>query len=122
MKPRVVVARHRGGVNSVREGHNLALVQAAVFDAANSVRRRYAPYRVRVLAAGHESVVAAVASAAHAVLLARYPEQQASLDAALERPLAEVPTAMPRPAASRSGPRWQRRCWRCAPATTPTTL
>jgi hypothetical protein len=33
--------------NGVREGHNLALVQAAVFDAVNSIRRRYAPYRVR---------------------------------------------------------------------------
>jgi hypothetical protein len=74
--------------NGVREGHNLALVQAAVFDAVNSIRRRYAPYRDRVRAAGHESLIAAVASAAHAMLLARYPEQQAGLDAALERSLA----------------------------------
>jgi hypothetical protein len=77
--------------NGVREGHNVALAQAAVFDAVNSIRRRYTPYRVRVRAARHESVIAAVASAAHAVLLARYPEQQASLDAALARSLAQVP-------------------------------
>jgi hypothetical protein len=52
------------------------------------------PYRARVRAAGHESLIAAVASAAHAVLLARYPEQQAGLDAALERSLAEVPDGL----------------------------
>jgi hypothetical protein len=34
--------------NGVREGHNLALTQAAVFDAANSISRRYDPYRVRI--------------------------------------------------------------------------
>jgi hypothetical protein len=77
--------------NGVREGHNLALAQAAVFDAANSIRRRYAPYRVRVRATGQESVVAATAAAAHAVLLDRYPDQQASLDAALARSLGQVP-------------------------------
>jgi hypothetical protein len=77
--------------NGLREGHDVALVQAAVFDAANSIRRRYAPYRVRLRATGRESVTAAVASAAHAVLLARYPDQQASLDAALDRSLAQVP-------------------------------
>jgi hypothetical protein len=77
--------------NGVREGHNLALVQAAVFEAVNSIRPRYTPYRVRVRAAGHESVIAAVAAAGHAVLLARYPDQRAGLDAALERSLAQVP-------------------------------
>jgi hypothetical protein len=77
--------------NGLREGHNLALVQAAVFDTINSIRPRYRPYRVRIPAAGHESVIAAVASAAHSVLLARYPEQVASLHAALDRSLAQVP-------------------------------
>jgi len=74
--------------NPPLESRNVAIVHAAMFDAVNSIRRRYAPYRVRVRAAGHESLIAAVASAAHAVLLARYPEQQAGLDAALERSLA----------------------------------
>src|SRR5687767_9345618 len=41
--------------NGVREGHDLALVQAAVFDAVNSIRPRYAPYRVRIRAGGGES-------------------------------------------------------------------
>jgi hypothetical protein len=77
--------------NGLHEGHNLALVQAAVFEAVNSIRRRYRPYRVRIRAAGHESVVAAVAAAAHAVLLARYPEQRTGLDQALARALAQVP-------------------------------
>jgi hypothetical protein len=77
--------------NGLHEGHNLALAQAAVFEAINSITRRYRPYRVRVRATGRESVVAAVASAAHAALTARYPEQQATLDQALERSLAQVP-------------------------------
>lgn len=77
--------------NGLREGHNLALVQAAVFEAVNSIRRRYTPYRVRIRATGHESVIAAVASAAHTVLLARYAEQRTSLDAALAGTLAQVP-------------------------------
>jgi hypothetical protein len=79
--------------NGIHEGHNLALVQAAVFEAANSITRRYRPYRVRIRAAGHESVVAAVASAAHAVLAARYPEQRdgLGLDEALADALVQVP-------------------------------
>jgi hypothetical protein len=77
--------------NGLREGHNVALAQAAVFDAVNSIRRHYVPYKVRVEASGHESVIAAVASAAHVVLVSRYPEQRAGLDAALERSLAQVP-------------------------------
>jgi len=77
--------------NGIHEGHNLALVQAAVFEAANSITRRYRPYRVRIGAAGHESVVAAVASAAHAVLAARYPEQRDALDEALASSLVQVP-------------------------------
>jgi hypothetical protein len=77
--------------NGIHEGHNLALVQAAVFEAANSITRRYRLYRVRIRAAGHESVVAAVASAAHAVLAARYPGQRDALDEALADALIQVP-------------------------------
>ena len=77
--------------SGVRESYDVALAQAAVFDAVNSISRRYEPYRVRVEADGTESVEAAVASAAHAVLLDRYPEQQAGLDAALARSLERVP-------------------------------
>jgi hypothetical protein len=82
--------------NGVHEGHNLALVQAAVYEAVNSITRRYRPYRVRIRTAGHESVVAAAASAAHAVLLARYPEQRAGLDAALAGSLSQVPDGQAR--------------------------
>jgi PAP2 superfamily len=87
-----VTALRTAAVSSgVREGHNLALAQAAVFDSVNSISRRYAPYRVRIEADGSESVEAAVASAAHRVLLARYPEQRASLDAELASSLERVP-------------------------------
>jgi hypothetical protein len=77
--------------NGLHEGHNLALVQAAVYEAANAITRRYRPYRVRIPATGKESVIAAVAAAAHTVLLARYPDQQPGLDQTLERSLARIP-------------------------------
>jgi PAP2 superfamily len=77
--------------NGVRESYDVALAQAAVFDAVNSISRRYTPYRVRIKADGTESVEAAVASAAHGVLLDRYPDQRAGLDAALASSLDRVP-------------------------------
>jgi PAP2 superfamily len=77
--------------NGVRESYDVALTSAAVFDAVNSITRRYAPYRVRIEADGSESVEAAVASAAHRVLVTRYPDQQADLDAALASTLERVP-------------------------------
>jgi PAP2 superfamily len=77
--------------NGVREHHDVALVHAAVFDAVNSIRPRYAPYRVRLAAPGGASVEAAVATAAHLALVARYPTQRAELDTALAAALAKVP-------------------------------
>jgi hypothetical protein len=92
-----VTALSTAAVSSgVREGHDVALAQAAVFDAVNSISRRYAPYRVRIAADGSESVEAAVASAAHAVLVARYPEQRAGLDAVLASSLDRVPDGRPK--------------------------
>jgi membrane-associated phospholipid phosphatase len=73
------------------ESRNLALVQAAVYDAVNSIRGRYRPYAVRVSAAPDASVVAAVAAAAHRSLVTLYPAQAAALDQAYETSLAAVP-------------------------------
>ena len=57
-----------------------ALVQIAVHDAVQSIERRFEPYHVEIRGAkGSRS--AAVAAAAHDVLVGIYPTQAASLDA-----------------------------------------
>ena len=63
---------------------NLAMVHAAVFDAVNSIDRRYEPYLGRVPAKRWYSQDAAVAAAAHRILISgevvRPAQQQALVD------------------------------------------
>jgi hypothetical protein len=77
--------------NSVLQSRVLAIVQAAVFDAANAVEHRYPPLGADVRAPSGASLDAAVASAAHGVLVRLAPGQQAMLDAALDAALAKIP-------------------------------
>ena len=59
---------------------DIALVQVAVHDAVQAIEKRFEPYHVEVKGAkGSRS--AAVAAAAHDVLVGLYPAQAASLDA-----------------------------------------
>ena len=60
-----------------------ALTGIAVFDALNSIEQVYRPYVIEVRAPATASREAAVAQAAHDVLVALYPGQRATLDAAL---------------------------------------
>src|SRR3954470_13100197 len=69
----------------------LAMVHGAVFDAVNGIERDYAPYLVNRHAPRWASEEAAAAAAAHDVLVALMPAQQATLDAALTSSLAKVP-------------------------------
>ena len=66
----------------------LAIVQAAVFDAVNSIDRSYQPYLMEVNAPAGASITAAVAQAAHDTLVVLFPEYQATLDADLANDLA----------------------------------
>ena len=68
----------------------LAMVHSAVFDAVNGIERGYAPYLVNVHAPRWVSQEAAAAAAAHGVLVALMPAQQATLDAGLASSLAAV--------------------------------
>ena len=77
-----------GGAFSPRA---LAITHAAIHDAVNAVERRYEPYAIDVRAPSGASVDAAAASAAHTVLTALYPTQQALLDNALKSSLAKIP-------------------------------
>jgi hypothetical protein len=65
----------------------------AMFDAANSIERRYTPFRTEVNASSGASTEAAVAQAAHDVLVALVPGNppKAVLDAALNARLAQLP-------------------------------
>jgi hypothetical protein len=58
-----------------------AYVTVAMFDAANSIDRRYEPFAVSVRAPRGASVDAAVIAAAHDVLAHYFPAQQSTLDA-----------------------------------------
>lgn len=68
----------------------LAIVQAAVFDAVNSIDGSYQPYLTAVQAAPYASIEAAVAQAAHDTLSALYPNFKAFFDADLSADLAKI--------------------------------
>jgi hypothetical protein len=62
---------------------NYATLHVAMFDAVNSIERMYSPYRVQVHAAPGASAEIAAAQAAHDVLVALFPAEQAKFDSAL---------------------------------------
>lgn len=70
-----------------------AIMHIAMFDAANSIQRQYTPFRASISAASGASPEAAVAQAAHDVLVALIPgaSQKAMFDAALNARLATLP-------------------------------
>jgi len=74
-----------------RQSRDMAMVHAAMFDAMNAIRPYYTPAMVSITARGYASREAAAAQAAHDVLLALFPAQQATLDAELASSLAQIP-------------------------------
>ena len=69
-----------------------AIVHAAMFDAVNSIERRYTPYKVIPSSPRHgASPEAAAAAAAHATLLGLFPEQAVTLNTAYATSLATLP-------------------------------
>ena len=78
-------------LNPPLEGRNIAIESAAVYDAVISIIPRFEPYAVRVRVRRPASVAAAADAAAHAVMTALYPDQQASLDAFEATQLAAIP-------------------------------
>ncbi|MEJ3750294.1 vanadium-dependent haloperoxidase [Actinomycetes bacterium KLBMP 9797] len=74
------------------QGRSFAMVSGAVYDAVNAIAGRpYQPYLVAPRATGQESTDAAVATAAHRVLLALLPAQRERLVAEYAAALAEIP-------------------------------
>jgi hypothetical protein len=74
-----------------RQSRDMAMVHAAMFDAMNAIRPYYTPAMVSITAKGYASREAAAAEAAHDVLVALFPAQQANLDAELAASLAQIP-------------------------------
>ena len=88
----VAVATAAAGGHRAADGsRTTALVHAAIFDAANAIEARYAPYKLTVPAPAGASPEAAVVAAAHAVLVRLYPDQKAQLDQAYARSLGRIP-------------------------------
>src|SRR5215510_8907763 len=69
----------------------VAMAHVAMNDALNAIDRRYKPYAYDATAPRGASPEAAVAAAAHAVLVVKIPNQKRSLDAALAKALAAIP-------------------------------
>jgi hypothetical protein len=69
---------------------NIAIAHVAMFDAVNSIDRRYTAYRVQLSPAPGTSREVAAAAAAHFALARLYPEQAKDLDAYYEAGLAAV--------------------------------
>jgi membrane-associated phospholipid phosphatase len=70
---------------------DMAIVQAAVFDAVNWIQPLAQPYRVRVAAAPGASLTAAVDEAAFRTLSALFPNERPLFEQQLHRALAHVP-------------------------------
>jgi PAP2 superfamily len=71
---------------------HFAMVQGAVYDAVNAIEGGYEPYLgAPAVADPNDSSPAAAAKAAHDVLVALFPTQQATLDAKLATTLAGIP-------------------------------
>jgi hypothetical protein len=73
---------------------NMAIVQAAVFDAVNSILGDYSAYAVSAAAPSDSDPSAAAMAAAHYALVQLYPAAQAGLDAAFDDSLAAIPDGM----------------------------
>jgi VCPO second helical-bundle domain len=88
-----ITAIPTGGLNfpAIQGLRILAMTHAAIHDALNAIDRRYKPYDMDRLAEPGASPEAAVAAAAHDVLVAQIPAQQATLDAAYASSLAGIP-------------------------------
>jgi PAP2 superfamily/Bacterial Ig-like domain len=71
--------------------YNLALVHGAIFDAVNSIDRKYTAYQVAdTVAPVNASQEAAAAAAAHKILIALYPSLTSTFDAQFTKSLARV--------------------------------
>jgi hypothetical protein len=75
---------------------SVAIVHLAMFDAVNSIDRRYTPYRFHVPTTAGTSREAAAAAAAHFVLIRLYPDQAQEVESLYHTSLAAIPDGEPK--------------------------
>ena len=75
----------------INHARMLSLMHVAMYEAVNSIGRRYQPYILNLVTDRNTSREAAAAAAAHDVLVSQFPTQEASLDGLLAETLAAVP-------------------------------
>jgi hypothetical protein len=76
---------------TVQPTYELAVMHAAIYDAAVSIDHSSAPYLAHVIPLPNASIPAAVDAAAHDTLVALYPAQRAAIDQQYDAMLAQVP-------------------------------
>jgi hypothetical protein len=77
---------------TVHPTRSFAIMHAAIYDAVNAIDATHKPYLVRIEhVSPRASQEAAVASAAHEILIALYPQFQTTLDQQLAQSLAQIP-------------------------------
>jgi membrane-associated phospholipid phosphatase len=77
---------------TIHPTRSFAIMHAAIYDAVNAIDRTHEPYLLRLTGVSRRaSQDAAADTAAHAVLVALYPNFQATLDAQLQQLLAQIP-------------------------------
>jgi hypothetical protein len=77
-------------LSNVPNGRGQAMLHVAMFEAVNAIDRRYAPYKLNLIAEHATSKEAAAASAAYEILLALYPDRKTDLDATLAASLSGI--------------------------------
>ena len=78
------------GISTGWQSRIVAIAHAAMFDATNSIERKYTKYAIEVSPPAGASAEAAAITAAHAVLTQLVPDEKKKLDAALTTTLAKV--------------------------------
>jgi hypothetical protein len=79
------------GTDPLSQSRTYAILHAAIHDALNAIRQRYVVYTPGIPAMPHAAPDAAVAAAAHDVLVALIPSQRPLIAEALESALAAIP-------------------------------
>src|SRR3954470_20962672 len=79
------------GMNPMGQSRSFAILHAAIHDALNAIDRRFEAYTPGLADAHGASVDAAVAAAAHDVLVSQVPEQSALVEDAYTHALAGIP-------------------------------
>jgi hypothetical protein len=84
------------GQSALVRAHSLAVLHVAMFEAMNVVERQSSPRKLDIPAERNASLEAAVAAAAHDVLVALYPDHSADLSSTLAMSLARIADDVPK--------------------------